>query len=70
MNAIEKAMRERYFTRAELALHNSHDDAWLAIFGKVYDVTPLIAKHEGAMSSMIVYSNRLQNDRDFTVFKM
>ena len=37
----------RYYTRAEVALHNVHDDAWVSLFGKVYDITPIIKNHKG-----------------------
>jgi cytochrome b involved in lipid metabolism len=41
-------MRERFFTRSELALHSTHDDAWVAIFGKVFDITPVLQSNNGA----------------------
>ena len=31
----------------QLAMHNSHDDCWLAIHGNVYDVTSWAPKHPG-----------------------
>ena len=39
----------KIFTLAEVAVHNKSTDCWLAIEGKVYDVTPFIAsgKHPG-----------------------
>lgn len=46
--ATESAELKEY-TLAEVALHSSASDCWLAIEGMVYDVTPFIAskKHPG-----------------------
>lgn len=35
------------YTLEEIALHDNKDDCWLAIKGKVYDVTAGIEKHPG-----------------------
>jgi predicted heme/steroid binding protein len=39
--------KKRVFTLAEVAKHNSEDSCWMAIGGKVYDVTTFIAAHPG-----------------------
>lgn len=33
----------RIFTRAEVALHNEKKDCWVIIFGRVFDVSPVLA---------------------------
>jgi len=35
------------FTLDEISKHNSADDCWLAVHGKVYDVTNFIKSHSG-----------------------
>lgn len=39
----------------ELASHNSQDNCWLAVNGKVYDVTKYIASHPGGAAEIIRY---------------
>jgi len=34
--------RRRYYTPDEVKAHNSADDVWVSIFGKVYDLTSLV----------------------------
>lgn len=38
-------MSTRVITAAELARHNSRSDCWVAIHGKVYDVTSFLSEH-------------------------
>ncbi|KXK26085.1 MAG: Soluble cytochrome b558 [candidate division WS6 bacterium OLB20] len=38
---------DRQISRSELALHNTADDCWLAIDGRVYDVTSYVVRHPG-----------------------
>ncbi|PIR69324.1 MAG: cytochrome B [Candidatus Niyogibacteria bacterium CG10_big_fil_rev_8_21_14_0_10_46_36] len=35
------------YTLTDVATHNTKDDCWLAIHGKVYDVTEFIPTHPG-----------------------
>jgi cytochrome b involved in lipid metabolism len=36
----------RYLTRDEVVVHNSHDDMWVIVNGRVFDVTSLYEKEE------------------------
>jgi cytochrome-b5 reductase len=38
---------------AKLAGHASADDAWMALRGKVYDVTPYMACHPGGVAQLM-----------------
>lgn len=35
------------FSLSQVAVHNSASDCWLAIHGKVYNVTPMVSGHPG-----------------------
>jgi hypothetical protein len=37
----------RIFTKAEVAKHDTVNDCWMIINGKVYDVTPFVDEHPG-----------------------
>ena len=43
----------RKITPEELALHNKEDDCWLALFGKVYNVTPYMKFHPGGIDELM-----------------
>lgn len=49
-------------TQAELNKHNRANDCWVAYRGKVYDLTPWVAKHPGGEDPLA-----LNAGRDFTV---
>ncbi|KAM9708922.1 cytochrome b5 domain-containing protein 1-like isoform 1-T1 [Menidia menidia] len=39
--------RPRFFTPEEVAAHNTAADCWVSFLGKVCDLSPLMARHEG-----------------------
>ncbi|XP_001369257.1 cytochrome b5 domain-containing protein 1 [Monodelphis domestica] len=41
--------RRRYFSKAEVARHNTVDDLWVTYLGAVYNLTPLAQKHKGSI---------------------
>ena len=43
----------RRVTVEELAKHNKNDDCWLAIYDKVYNVTPYIKFHPGGVEGIL-----------------
>ncbi|KAJ8612655.1 hypothetical protein CTAYLR_002105 [Chrysophaeum taylorii] len=50
----QHGFRRRYYTRAEIAAHNSGDDAWVSIDGNVFDLTELIAANRGTLTQPLV----------------
>jgi hypothetical protein len=42
-----EAKRMPYYSADEVARHMVSSDCWVSFFGKVYDLTPLIAQHKG-----------------------
>lgn len=40
-------MPKKTFSLAEIALHNSRESCWMALFGKVYDFTTYLDDHPG-----------------------
>lgn len=45
---------QRYYTAADIVQHNSPHDCWVSFFGKVYDLTPLLAEYEGPLAQPII----------------
>lgn len=43
------------FTLEEVAEHHSPDNCWMAIHGKVYDLTPYVPNHPGPAGMMLVW---------------
>jgi cytochrome b involved in lipid metabolism len=46
------AKRGRTVTRGELARHNRFDDAWVAVKGQVFNITPWIHMHPGGSGAI------------------
>lgn len=44
----------RYYTGADLAKHSSPHDCWVSYFGRVYDLTPLLAEYAGPLAQPII----------------
>ena len=51
---IELGKRRRFYTPAEVALHNCAEDCWVSIFNKVYDLTEFIGKNRGPLAQPII----------------
>ena len=47
-------MSLKYFTPAEVASHNKRTDCWVSFFGKVFDLTSLVAAYPGNLSVPIL----------------
>merc|ERR1712086_267110 len=45
--------KQQVVSKAELAKHTSRDDCWVAIHGKVYDVTQFLSMHPGGVGTLL-----------------
>jgi len=48
------AQGQRYYTPDEVSLHNRSDDLWVSMFGKVSDLTKLVADNPGNLVQPII----------------
>jgi hypothetical protein len=46
--------KQRFYTPADVAKHNSGHDCWVSYAGKVKDLTPLLAAYTGPLSEPII----------------
>ena len=51
--ALPEAQRRGY-ALAEIAKHNTADDAWMVYDGRVYDVTNFVEAHPGGAASILM----------------
>lgn len=56
------AKHDQVFTWQEVAEHNSEESAWIAIDGKVYDVTDFVDKHPGGKEMLLLCVGREATD--------
>lgn len=45
---------QRYYTAADVARHNASHNCWVSWFGRVYDLTPLLAEYDGPLAQPII----------------
>eukprot|EP00930_Biecheleria_cincta_P052651 TRINITY_DN37935_c0_g1_i1.p2 TRINITY_DN37935_c0_g1~~TRINITY_DN37935_c0_g1_i1.p2 ORF type:complete len:241 (+),score=49.93 TRINITY_DN37935_c0_g1_i1:124-846(+) len=45
---------QRYYTAADIADHKTAHDCWVSYFGKVYDLTPLLAEYDGPLAKPLI----------------
>lgn len=46
-------MAGKTYKRAEVAVHNTEQDLWMIIEGKVYNVTPFVDEHPGGVDTLL-----------------
>lgn len=45
---------KRFYTPADVAMHNSSHNCWVSYFGNVYDLTPLLSEYKGPLAQPII----------------
>jgi len=51
----EAAATEKTYTLADVAKHPTETDCWMAIEGKVYDLTTYLSKHPAGPATMVTW---------------
>eukprot|EP00009_Paramoeba_aestuarina_P008934 CAMPEP_0201507274 /NCGR_PEP_ID=MMETSP0161_2-20130828/986_1 /ASSEMBLY_ACC=CAM_ASM_000251 /TAXON_ID=180227 /ORGANISM="Neoparamoeba aestuarina, Strain SoJaBio B1-5/56/2" /LENGTH=171 /DNA_ID=CAMNT_0047901591 /DNA_START=44 /DNA_END=559 /DNA_ORIENTATION=+ len=54
--------RVRIFTREEVAKHNTRDDCWIVLHGKVLNVSQWIWNHPGGAEAIVKYAGKDATD--------
>lgn len=49
----------KFFTKEEVAKHNSEEDCWLIIHGNVYDVSDYVGEHPGGGDLLLNVSSNV-----------
>ena len=47
------AKAARVVTKEELAAHSTHDDCWVALYGRVYDFSAFVDEHPAGPESIV-----------------
>ncbi|WEW59680.1 nitrate reductase [Emydomyces testavorans] len=53
---------KREFTREEIEKHNSEDDCWIVINGKVYDATSVLSWHPGGKAPILGHAGKVHTE--------
>ncbi|KAB5513293.1 hypothetical protein GE09DRAFT_1267342 [Coniochaeta sp. 2T2.1] len=66
-NEIEKIKREartphKQFTREEIEKHDSENDCWIVVDGKVYDATSVLSWHPGGKSAIMNHAGQVHQE--------
>eukprot|EP00994_Dinema_validum_P005637 NODE_3812_length_520_cov_135.208068_g3244_i0.p3 GENE.NODE_3812_length_520_cov_135.208068_g3244_i0~~NODE_3812_length_520_cov_135.208068_g3244_i0.p3 ORF type:complete len:84 (+),score=16.72 NODE_3812_length_520_cov_135.208068_g3244_i0:54-305(+) len=48
----------KVYTWDEIAKHNKEKDAWMVLYGKVYDVTEFMPDHPGGKQTILMNSGK------------
>lgn len=58
----ESGTPQKQFTRAEIEKHDSEDDCWIVIDGKVYDATSVLSWHPGGKAPILGHAGKIHQD--------
>ncbi|KAF5004145.1 hypothetical protein FDECE_9359 [Fusarium decemcellulare] len=66
-NQIAEAKQEagtprKSFTREEIEKHNTQDDCWIVVDGKVYDATGVLDWHPGGPAAIVGHAGKVHRD--------
>lgn len=50
---------QKRFTREEIEKHDTADDCWIVVDGKVYDATPVLSWHPGGAAPIMAHAGRV-----------
>lgn len=53
---------QKEFTREEIEKHNTQDDCWLVVDGKVYDATSVLDWHPGGIASILGHAGKVHQE--------
>ncbi|KAL4939113.1 hypothetical protein BDV06DRAFT_231271 [Aspergillus oleicola] len=60
--AQEASAPEKQFTREEIEKHNTKDDCWIVVNGKVYDATSVLSWHPGGPGPILAHAGRVHHE--------
>jgi len=53
---------EKQFTREEIEKHNTKEDCWIVVDGKVYDATSVLEWHPGGSAAVMGHAGKVHQD--------
>ncbi|KAK3654164.1 hypothetical protein LTR56_004219 [Elasticomyces elasticus] len=58
----EAGTPQKQFTRQEIEKHDREDDCWIAVSGKVYDATCVLAWHPGGKAAVVGHAGKIHQE--------
>lgn len=53
---------QKQFTREEIEKHNTRDDCWIVVDGKVYDATSVLSWHPGGAATILGHAGKVHQE--------
>lgn len=57
------------YSREDVQRHNSRDDCWYALYGKIWDMTSYLNKHKGGAGVMLPYCGAIEPLKAYEAIK-